>query len=212
MENTTARQAIEEQIVCRGITSKKLIKALLEIPREEFVPSDKKQLAWADSPVEIGYNSTISQPYIVALMTELMSLKGHEKVLEVGTGSGYQAAVLSKLAQKVFTIDIVPELTAEAKDRVKKLGLENIILLSGDGSAGYAEAAPYDAIMVTAGSPKIPQALVAQLKLGGKMLIPVGDELNQNLLLVIRREKDIETRPIDSVRFVPLIGRYAWRV
>jgi protein-L-isoaspartate(D-aspartate) O-methyltransferase len=212
MDSNSQDQAIQAQLVDRGITSSRVIQAFRDIPRESFIPEDKNHLAWHDGPVEINHTSTISQPYVVALMTQLLDLKGDEQVLEVGTGSGYQAAVLSKLAKKVYSIDIVPELTAEAKDRIKKMGLDNIQFLSGDGSAGYPEAAPFDAIMVTAGSPKIPQPLIAQLKMGGKLVIPVGDEYNQNLLVVLRREKDVETRPVEAVRFVPLVGRYAWRV
>lgn len=211
MDSVAQEQAIKEQLIDRGVNNPRVIQAFREIPREEFLPASKKDMAWYDGPVEIDHSSTISQPFIVGLMTQLLDLKGHEKVLEVGTGSGYQAAILSKLAQKVYSMDISPELVADAKDRVKKLGIKNVVLLSGDGSAGYPEAAPFDAIVVTAGSPKIPQPLIAQLKLGGKLVIPVGDELSQNLLLVVRREKDIETHSIEPVRFVLLVGRYAWR-
>lgn len=203
---------IKLQIINRGVKSRRVVSAMREVPREDFLPEDKRELAWEDSPVEIGHNSTISQPYIVALMTELLGLKGDEKVLEVGTGSGYQAAVLSKLAKKVVSIDIVPELTARAKDIGKRLDLDNVLFLSGDGSAGYPEEAPFDAIIVTAGSPKVPEPLIAQLKVGGKLVIPVGDEYSQSLLVVRRRAKDIETRATEAVRFVPLLGRYAWRV
>lgn len=203
---------IKLQIINRGVKSRRVVSAMREVPREDFLPEDKRELAWEDSPVEIGHNSTISQPYIVALMTELLGLKGDEKVLEVGTGSGYQAAVLSKLAKKVISIDIVPELTARAKDIGKRLNLDNVLFLSGDGSAGYPEEAPFDAIIVTAGSPKVPEPLIAQLKVGGKLVIPVGDEYSQSLLVVRRRVKDIETRATEAVRFVPLLGRYAWRV
>lgn len=211
MEDTIVEQAIKEQLVDRGIVNPKVLQAFREVPREEFVPQDKKELAWYDGPVEIDHQSTISQPYIVALMTQLLELKGGEEVLEIGTGSGYQAAILGKLAKKVYSMDIKPELTANAKDRISKLGINNVLLLSGDGSAGYPDEAPYDAIVVTAGSPKIPQPLVAQLRVDGKMVIPVGDELSQNLLQVTRREKDIVTRVVEGVRFVPLLGRYAWR-
>lgn len=203
---------IKLQIVDRGVKNRRVVSAMREVPREEFLPEGKRDMAWNDGPVEIGHNSTISQPYIVALMTELLDLKGDEKVLEVGTGSGYQAAILGKLAKKVYSIDIVPELTARAKDVGKKLGMDNVSFLSGDGSAGYPEEAPFDAIIVTAGSPKVPEPLVAQLKVGGKLVIPVGDEYNQSLLVVRRRPKDVETWATEAVRFVPLLGRYAWRV
>jgi protein-L-isoaspartate(D-aspartate) O-methyltransferase len=212
MNSLTQEQAIKEQIIDRGIKDPRVLKAFQEIPREAFLPEDKKELAWNDGPVEIGYNSTISQPYLVAQMTELLGLKGQEKVLEVGTGSGYQAAILGQLAQKVYSIDVIPELTARAKDVAKKLSLSNVLYLTADGSAGFADAAPFDAMVVTAGSPKIPQPLIAQLKLGGKLVIPVGDEYAQQLLLVTRRAKDIETKAFEAVRFVPLLGRYAWRV
>jgi len=203
---------IKLQIIDRGVKSRKVVEAMREVPRDEFLPENKRDQAWVDGPVEIGHNSTISQPYLVALMTELLGLKGNEKVLEVGTGSGYQAAVLARLASKVYSIDIVPELTAKAKDTAKRLGIDNVIFLSGDGSAGYPEEAPFDAIMVTAGSPKVPEPLIAQLRVGGKLVIPVGDEYNQSLMVVKRRAKDVETTAIDAVRFVPLLGRYAWRV
>lgn len=211
MDSTTKEKAIKEQLIERGITSPKVIEVFREIPREQFLPKGKEELAWYDGPVEIDHQSTISQPYIVALMTQLLALNGTEKVLEVGTGSGYQAAILGKLAKKVYSIDLKPELTADAKDRVKQLGISNVLFLSGDGSAGYPESAPYDAIIVTAGSPKIPQPLIAQLKVGGRMVIPIGDETSQSLRLVTRREKDIEAVVLDAVRFVPLTGRYAWR-
>ncbi|HET7713076.1 MAG TPA: protein-L-isoaspartate(D-aspartate) O-methyltransferase [Patescibacteria group bacterium] len=211
MNSQIQEQAIKEQLIARGIIHPKVIKAFREVSRESFLPEDKKDQAWHDGPVAIGHQSTISQPYVVALMTQLLGLKGNEKVLEVGTGSGYQAAILSKLAKKVYSIDISPELTAEAKDRLKALGFANVLLLSGDGSAGYPEAAPYDAIIVTAGSPKIPPPLIAQLKIGGRLVIPVGDELSQTILVATRRAKDIETHVTESVRFVPLVGRYAWR-
>jgi protein-L-isoaspartate(D-aspartate) O-methyltransferase len=211
MDSAAQEQAIKDQLVARGIVSPRVLQAFRDVPREEFLPQDKKELAWSDGPVEIGHGATISQPFIVGLMTQLLELKGTERVLEVGTGSGYQAAILSKLAKKVYSIDLVPELTARAKDTLKELGIKNVTLLSGDGSAGYPEGAPYDAIIVTAGSPKIPQPLLAQLKVGGKMVIPVGDELSQSLELVIRRNSDVERHPVEAVRFVPLRGRYAWR-
>src|SRR5207302_7761703 len=148
---------IKLQIIDRGVKSRKVVEAMREVPRDEFLPENKRDQAWVDGPVEIGHNSTISQPYLVALMTELLGLKGNEKVLEVGTGSGYQAAVLARLASKVYSIDIVPELTVKVKDTAKGLGIDNVIFLSGDGSAGYPEEAPFDAIMVTAGSPKVPE-------------------------------------------------------
>ena len=212
MDKFKQEVAIKEQIIDRGISTPKLIKALTEIPREDFVPENKKEQTWFDGPLDIGYNSSISAPYLVAKTTDLLGLHGQEKVLEVGTGSGYQAVLLSKLTKMVYSIDIIPELTALAKDRAKKLGIKNVLFLTGDGSMGYPQEAPFDAIVVTAGSPKIPQPLIAQLKVGGKLIIPVGDEFSQSLLLVKRRVTDIETYPIEAVRFVPLIGRYAWRI
>lgn len=211
MDSINQEQAIKDQLISRGIVHPKVIQAFRDVPREAFLPVENKDQAWHDGPVEIGHQSTISQPYVVALMTQLLELTGEEKVLEVGTGSGYQAAIISKLAKKVYTIDISPELTAEAKDRLKDLGIGNVLLLSGDGSAGYPEAAPYDAIVVTAGSPKIPPPLIAQLRIGGRLVIPVGDEVSQMILVATRRAKDIETRILEPVSFVPLVGRYAWR-
>ena len=212
MDKFKQEVAIKEQIIDRGISTPKLIKALTEIPREDFVPENKKEQTWFDGPLDIGYNSSISAPYLVAKTTDLLGLHGQEKVLEVGTGSGYQAVLLSKLTKMVYSIDIIPELTALAKDRAKKLGIKNVLFLTGDGSMGYPQEALFDAIVVTAGSPKIPQPLIAQLRVGGKLIIPVGDEFSQSLLLVKRRTTDIETHPIEAVRFVPLIGRYAWRI
>lgn len=209
---TLQQKAVKEQLQERGINDPRVLQAFRDVPRDAFLPKDKKDQAWHDGPVSIGYNSTISQPFIVGFMTQLLELKGSEKVLEIGTGSGYQAAVLGKLAKRVYSIDIVPELTAMAKDTAKDIGLKNVLFLSGDGSAGYPDEAPYDAIIVTAASPKIPEPLIAQLKVGGRMVIPVSDNLDmQNLELVIRREKDVEIHPLDPVRFVPLLGRYAWR-
>ncbi len=197
---------VQEQIIARGVKNEKVIKALLEVPRHKFVPFQYRELAYIDRPLPIGHNQTISQPYIVALMTELLNLKGGEKVLEIGTGSGYQAAILAELTREVYTIEILEPLAREAEKRLKKMGYENIKVKSGDGFLGWEKFAPFDAIIVTCAPGEIPPKLVEQLKEGGRMVIPVGERF-QELKLVVKEKGEVVARDIIPVRFVPMIRK-----
>jgi protein-L-isoaspartate(D-aspartate) O-methyltransferase len=195
-----------EQIEERGVRDPLTLRAMQEAPRHLFVPADEASEAYQDHPLPIGHGQTISQPYIVAFMTEALGLEGGETVLEVGTGSGYQAAVLARIAARVYSIEILEPLAAEAKERLARLGYSNVEVRAGDGYLGWPEAAPFDGIMVTAAAPRIPEALKAQLKDGGRLVIPVGDEL-QELVVVTRRGAAYEERRVLPVRFVPMTGK-----
>ncbi|MEO0292813.1 MAG: protein-L-isoaspartate(D-aspartate) O-methyltransferase [candidate division WOR-3 bacterium] len=202
---------VEEQIISRGISDERVLKAMREVPRHKFVEEGLRSAAYQDNPLPIGWEQTISQPYIVALMTELLDVDKTHKVLEVGTGSGYQAAILSLLAMSVITIERIPELYKRAKETLRKLGYNNITVVLGDGSIGYKEYAPYDRIMVTAAAPSVPEELIQQLKENGKIVIPVGNIITQELI-VLRKEKDkIVTTKSIGVRFVPLKGKGGWQ-
>lgn len=189
--------------------SPRTMKALAAVPRSEFVPPEERVSAYLDVPLPIGHGQTISQPYIVALMTDLLELEPVAKVLEVGAGSGYQAAVLAKLAQTVHTVEIVPELAAACRERLARLGFSNVAVHAGDGSAGLAAEAPFDAILVAAAARHVPPALVAQLKPGGRLAIPLGAEGGAQELVLVRKDArgEISARPVLPVRFVPLTGR-----
>jgi protein-L-isoaspartate(D-aspartate) O-methyltransferase len=199
-------QMVKQQLRGRGIQDRAVLKAMSKVPRHRFVASSQASLAYGDYPLPIGYDQTISQPYIVAYMTETAHISSNEKVLEIGTGSGYQAAVLGELAKEVYTIEIVPELAETARKTLRELGYENVHVKTGDGYQGWAEYAPYDAIIVTAAPERIPEALVNQLALNGKMVIPVGTQ-NQ-VMAVIAKTRDglVEKRTI-PVRFVPMTGK-----
>jgi protein-L-isoaspartate(D-aspartate) O-methyltransferase len=195
---------IREQIIDRGITDKALIKAFYDVERHLFVPEDQAEYAYYDGPLSIGYGQTISQPYIVAYMTDALHIKTTDKVLEIGTGSGYQAAIIAKLAKQVYTIEIVEPLGLEAKERLKKLNFSNIEVKIGDGYAGWKEYAPFDKIIVTAAAPSIPEPLIEQLTEGGKLIIPVGAEHStQQLVLLEKKQGKIKTTSLLPVRFVP---------
>lgn len=198
-------EMVETQIKARGIKDEKVLSAMIKVPRHEFVPKAWRFLAYADRPLPIGEGQTISQPYIVALMTELLELKGTEKVLEIGTGSGYQAAILAEIVPEVYTIEIIPELASSADERLKRLGYKNIFVKTGDGYYGWPEKAPFDAIIVTCGAGHIPPALVEQLSEGGRMVIPVGKGW-QKLLLVKKKDGKITEEFVTDVIFVPLLG------
>src|SRR5205809_1266665 len=199
-------QMVKEQIEGRGIKDRLTLAALREVPRHEFVPEASAGEAYGDFPLPIGHGQTISQPYIVAFMTEALGLRGGERVLEIGTGSGYQSAVLAKIAGTVYTIEIVPELAEEARERLARLGYRNVRVRAGDGYLGWPEAAPFDAIIVTAAAPRIPQPLKDQLRDGGRLILPVGDEY-QELIVVTRRGASFEERRVLPVRFVPMTGK-----
>ena len=199
------RQMVEVQLRARGVRDPRVLEAMARVPRDLFVPESERAFAYADEPLPIGGGQTISQPYIVAYMTEALRLSGKEKVLEVGTGSGYQAAVLAALAREVLTIEVIDSLSRAARARLEAAGYGNIRFRVGDGSLGWPEEAPFDAIMVTAAAAEIPEALEAQLGVGGRMIIPVGTEF-QELFLVKRRRKGLERVRLIGVRFVPLVS------
>jgi protein-L-isoaspartate(D-aspartate) O-methyltransferase len=203
--STKRKNMVNEQIKKRGISNKKLISALLKVPRHEFVPDEYRHYSYYDGPLPIGEDQTISQPYIVALMTELLNLKQGEKVLEIGTGCGYQTAVLSELDCEVYTIEIVESLGVRAKELLDKLGYKNIYFKIGDGYKGWEEKSPFDAIIVTASPPVLPQPLLDQLKTGGRMVIPIEEE-HQELKLIIKKKSGLKTKRITPVRFVPMTG------
>ncbi len=184
---------------------------MAKVPRHLFVPEALWHQAYSDRPLPIGYGQTISQPYIVALMTEALELRGDERVLEVGTGSGYQAAILAELAKQVYSVERMPELAKRARRILDRLGYGNVLIRVGDGSKGWPERAPFDAIIVTAGAPKVPKALLQQLKIGGRMVIPVGDEQSQELLKIVRLKDGFQQEELGGCRFVKLIGEEGWR-
>src|SRR4030043_363227 len=196
---------VETQIKARGVKDPRVISALLKVERHRFVLEDYLNSAYADQPLPIGEGQTISQPYIVALMTELLELKENEKVLEIGTGSGYQAAILAELAKEVYTIEIIESLASMAKSRLLELGYQNIKVKAGDGYLGWPEVAPFDAIIVTAAPDHIPKPLVEQLKEGGRMVVPVGT-YTQELKKIIKRSGKIETTDVIPVVFDPMTG------
>lgn len=203
----TARfEMVERQLRQRGIHDERVLRVMAEIPRHLFVPERWRSLAYRDSPLPIGEEQTISQPYIVALMSESLELQGTETVLEIGTGSGYQAAVLSRLAKHVYSIEIIPQLAETARARLAALGYTNVTVIVGDGNLGWPKASPYDAIMVTAAAPRIPQALVEQLANGGRMVLPLAVNENVQALLRLRKNGETVTREnLGAVKFVPLV-------
>jgi protein-L-isoaspartate(D-aspartate) O-methyltransferase len=198
------KEMVEFQIRRRGISDKKVLKAMLKVPRHLFVPEQMRELAYGDEPLPIGEGQTISQPYIVAYMTEALKLTGKEKVLEIGTGSGYQTAILAEIVQEVYTVELIPELSRRAQKVLTELGYQNIHFLVGDGTRGWPEHAPYEAILVSAAPATVPRSLVEQLKLGSRMIIPVGTDI-QELVLVTRTETGWQEERLIGVRFVPLI-------
>ena len=201
---------VEEQLIPRGITDPATLAAMRTVPRHVFVDDAMRANAYGDHPLPIGGGQTISQPYIVALMTQALWLSGDERVLEIGTGSGYQAAVLSRICAKVYTIERINSLLVRARKIFDRLHYLNIISRIDDGTTGWPEEAPFDGILVTAGGPEIPGPLVEQLADPGRMVIPVGEQDLQELLLVEKRDGELTTRPIESVRFVKLIGDHGW--
>jgi protein-L-isoaspartate(D-aspartate) O-methyltransferase len=196
---------VSEQIAARGVKDARVLGAMGAVERHQFVPEPLRGQAYADHPLPIGRGQTISQPYIVALMTELAEIRPGARVLEIGTGSGYQAAVLSRLAREVWTIEIVEPLAREAGERLARLGYRNVTVRVGDGYAGWPEKAPFDAILVTAAPPEIPRPLLAQLAVGGRLVAPVGD-VAQDLVVVERTASGDRTRRVVPVRFVPMTG------
>ena len=197
---------VRDQIEARGVTDERTLAALRKVERHEFVPPAAAALAYEDHPLEIGDGQTISQPYIVAVMSEAIRLRGGEKVLEIGTGSGYQSAVLAEMGAQVYTMEIVPALARRARATLRQLGYVSVEVREGNGWAGWPEEAPFDAIVVTAAPPTVPEALKSQLRDGGRLVIPVGDDVQQ-LMLVTRRGPKFEEKRLLMVRFVPLVAR-----
>lgn len=205
-----ARRRLVELLRAKGIRDMAVLRAFDLTPRHQFVPTGVRHRAYEDAPLQIGSGQTISQPSIHARYLEILALQGRERVLEVGTGSGYQTVLLSHLVAQIFTIERIPALFTAAREAINKAGATNVSMLLGDGTVGWREYAPYDAILVSAGGPSIPPALVEQLAEGGRMLIPVGGMEEQTLKLVTRRDGVIETTDIAPVRFVPLLGTQGW--
>ena len=212
MDFTTARnRMVDSQLVSRGIKDAKVLLAMRKVPRHRFVEEALISQAHGDHPLPIGEKQTISQPYIVALMTEALELKGTERVLEIGTGSGYQTAILAELAEKVYSIERMYPLSVKARRLLDELGYLNVVLKVGDGTLGWKEEAPFDAVIVTAGSPDVPQPLVDQLAVGGRLVIPVGDRYSQSLVRVARTKEGIKKSDLGGCRFVNLVGQHGWQ-
>jgi protein-L-isoaspartate(D-aspartate) O-methyltransferase len=205
------RDMVARQIRGRGVRSARVLEAMETVARHLFVSADLVCRAYADEPLPIGEGQTISQPFMVAAMAEALLLEGRERVLEVGCGSGYQAAVLSRLAREVVAVETRPALAASARERLASLGYANVTVEEGDGSAGWPAFGPYEAILVTAGAPEVPQPLVNQLAESGRLVIPVGGSNHQELLRVVKRAGCLAEQSLYSCRFVPLLGRYGWR-
>lgn len=203
---------IREHLMSRGIRDRAVLKAMRDVPREEFVDGRAVENVYGDHPLPIADGQTISQPYIVAYMTEALELNSSDRVLEIGTGSGYAAAVLSRIVTTVYSVERLGGLAQGARERFKRLGYSNIVVHEGDGTLGWPEHAPYDAIVVTAGAPKVPQPLLEQLAIEGRLVIPVGRSCDVQMLLRVRRisEHDYRNEELCGVRFVPLIGAAGW--
>ena len=204
-------EMVERQLRKRGVRDERVLAAMLSVPRHEFVPADLAGEAYGDRPLPIGHGQTISQPFMVAAMAEALRLSGSERVLEIGTGCGYQAAVLSLLGREVHTIEMHEDLAAEAGERLRRLGYNNVLVHVGDGTLGWPDAAPYEAIMVTAAAPDVPPPLVAQLAEAGHLIVPVGTPDEQRLLYLEKHGDALTQHALYHCRFVPLIGQYGWK-
>ncbi len=206
-------EMVDRQIAARGVRDERVLAALRTVPREAFVTGDQAPFAYDDAPLPIGEEQTISQPYIVALMAEALEVRLGDRVLEIGAGSGYAAAVLARLAREVWTIERHPSLAREARERMERLGYANVQVIHADGTLGWPEHAPYDAIGVAAGAPEVPQALLDQLAPGGRLVIPIGSSPHNQVLVRVRRRPDgtVTRDSLGGVRFVPLIGAQGWR-
>jgi len=202
---------VEQQLVTRGISDSRVLEAFRAVPRHEFVPPDFRNSAYEDHPLPIGEDQTISQPYMVALMTQCLGLKGDESILEIGTGSGYQSAILAALAKKVYSLERFASLARRAGEILKELGYQNVEVATGDGTLGWKEHAPYEGIIVTAAAPKIPDAYISQLKTGGRLVIPVGGSFSQILSVVEKGPGGLNTTEVCGCIFVPLVGKEGWK-
>jgi protein-L-isoaspartate(D-aspartate) O-methyltransferase len=212
MSSTEARMnMVARQLATRGIADPRVLNAFREVPREAFIPADLAEFAYDDTPLPIAEGQTTSQPYIVALTVEALSLRGGERVLEIGTGSGYAAAILSRLAAEVFTVERISALARSARENLARAGFETVQVRCGDGTLGWSDHAPYDAIAVAAGGPEVPESLLSQLAIGGRLVLPVGPETQQVLVRVTRTgAAEYREEPLSEVRFVPLIGAEGW--
>ena len=206
-----ARQRLVETLREKGIRDLAVLRAVEMTPRHAFVPTGLRHRAYEDSPLPIGNGQTISQPWVHARYLELLQLAGNERVLEVGTGSGYQTVLLSHLVSQVFSIERIPALLKQAREAIERAGAANVSLMLGDGTIGWREYSPYDAILVSAGAPSVPQPLLDQLAEGGRLLIPIGDREEQRLVMADRKNATIQMRDVAPVRFVPLLGSHGWR-
>jgi len=209
--NRDREEMLMSQLMPRGIDDPRVLEAMRKVPREVFVQGPMQDEAYDDRPLPIGEDQTISQPFIVALMSQALGLRDEDKVLEIGTGSGYQAAVLAELSQAVYTVERIDSLLETARTNLEKLGYTNVHLKRFDGTLGWPEHAPYDAIMVTAAAPRIPRPLFGQLKEGGRMVIPIGDRLGQDLVKVTKKQHGYFEQNLGGVRFVSLVGDYGWK-
>ena len=207
---TARARMVEEQLVQRGVTDERVLAAMRRVPRHLFVEEPLRDRAHGDHPLPIGEEQTISQPYIVGLMSQLLELRGPEKILEVGTGSGYQTAVLAELARRVCTIERLPRLAERARALLEQLGYDNVWVRVGSGTLGWPDEAPFDRILVTAGGPSIPPPLFQQLGEGGRMVVPVGDVANQTLTVVEKVRGEMKTQLCGDCKFVKLVSKYAW--
>ncbi len=205
------KEMVEAQLISRGIKDPLVLNAFYKVPREKFVPSEQRDESYSDFPLPIGEEQTISQPYIVALMTEALRLKGEEKVLEIGTGSGYQAAIIAEIVKEVYSVERIAILAQRAKKILKELSYQNIKIKIGDGTKGWREFSPYDAIIVTAAAPKPPQSLIKQLAISGRLIVPVGNLYSQELILYEKRRGRLRTTNFGGCRFVPLKGEEGWK-
>jgi len=205
------RRLIERTVAGRGIRDPRVLAAMLEVPRHRFLPPEAALDADLDAAIPIGHGATISQPYVVALMTELAELQPEHRVLEIGTGSGYQAAILARLARRVHSIERIPELAERARRTLLELGVDNVEIRVGDGSEGWREIAPFDSIVVTAAGPEVPLPLLDQIADGGRLVMPVGDRGGQRLVRVVRSGGSLRFEDHGGVVFVPLVGRHGWR-
>ena len=204
------RRMVQEQLAARGIGDQRLLQAMQEVPRHLFVDEALWSQAYNDHPLSIGEGQTISQPYMVALMTDALGLTGREKVLEIGTGSGYQTAILAKLCDWVYSVERILTLSRQAQRVLEQVGVFSVNLIVGDGTKGYPAEAPFDGIMVTAGAPQVPLPLLAQLKEGGRLVVPVGDKHIQTLMRLTRRGEEYISEDLGGCRFVNLIGEHGW--
>jgi protein-L-isoaspartate(D-aspartate) O-methyltransferase len=204
-EERMRHDMVERHIVARGVTDRAVIDAMRKIPRHEFVPDEHRHRAYADAPSPIGHRQTISQPYVVAAMTELLDVEKGDKVLEIGTGSGYQAAVLAEIGVKLYTIEIICDLAERAEKTLDRLGYSGVHVRCGDGYKGWPSEAPFDGVIVTAAPPEIPQALIEQLALGGRMVVPVGEHIQSLLLIRKKPDGSITKEKVADVRFVPMV-------